>query len=186
MKNKTLLAVMISASVSVSITACNNSSASVTTTAVQTTAAQKTEATTEATTAAETSAEETSASETESVAEESTATAETKYTVEFETIAESDIDPSIYEMTNGEWHYCGIQDEKFMDMDGFKGLTTYTAEAKPANEGYLRYLGEDPDGLHVFDVYDLYGRQFMTLTFVSDDQFYVNCDEENYYVKWDY
>lgn len=89
-------------------------------------------------------------------------------------------------MTNGEWHYAGIQDEKFMDMDGFKGLTTYTAEAKPANEGYLRYLGENPDGLHVFDVYDLYGRQFMTLTFVSEEQFYVNGDEENYYVKWDY
>ena len=185
MKNKTILAVMMAASVSFAITACNNSSTSATT-LIETSVAQETEAATVATTVAETSAEATSAAETEAVTEESTATAETKYTVEFETISESDIDPAIYEMTNGEWHYAGIQDEKFMDMDGFKGLTTYTAEAKPANEGYLRYLGENPDGLHVFDVYDLYGRQFMTLTFVSEEQFYVNGDEENYYVKWDY
>lgn len=135
MKNKTILAVMVAASVSAAITACNNSSESSDT---------------------------------------------------FETIAEADIDPAIYEITSGEWHYIGVEDEKFIDMDGLKGLTTYTAEAKPANEGYLRYLGENSEGLHVFDVYDLYGRQFMTLTFVSDEQFYVNGDEENYYVKWDY
>ncbi len=97
-----------------------------------------------------------------------------------------EIDPAIYKMTGGLWYYTGAEDEKSIDMDGLKGFTTYTAEAIPEYEGYLQYLGENSDGLHTFDVLDMSGRQFMTLTFVSEEQFYIDDDEKEYYVKWDY
>lgn len=173
MKKKTILAVMTAVSFSVMFTACNNkdASGSVATTAAETTTAE----------AASVSAA-TEVFETASAKEDSALEAETVW----ETIAPDDVDVSDYEISKGIWFYTGVEDEKSIDMDGLKGLTTYTAEAIPENEGYLQYLGVNPDGQHVFDVYDLFGRYFMRMTFVSDEQFYINDDESNYYVKWDY
>ena len=163
MKNKIFLTAVLAASLSLAVTGCQTKTASSADTQAQTTqAAIVIEETTEAPS---------------SVKEER---------FEWETIAENEIDSAIYKMTGGTWFYTGVEDEKSIDMDGLKGFTTYTAEAIPETDGYLRYLGIDPDGFHVFDVYDLYGRQCMVLTFTSDEQFYIDGDENNYYIKWDY
>lgn len=95
-------------------------------------------------------------------------------------------DPAVYEISSGTWFYHGKEDEKSIDMDGMKGMTTYTAEAIPEMDGYLQFSKEGDDGYPVFDVYDLYGRFNTTMTFISEDQFYLSDDESDYYIKWDY
>lgn len=156
----------------------------------------------ESTTQVETAAEETTISETEMAAEKSTAaeSAETEAPTEtetteavqeteelsWETLAAEDVDVSSYEISSGTWFYTGIEDEKSIDMDGLKGFTAYTTEAIPETEGYLQYLGINPNGHHVFDVYDIYGAHFTTMTFVSEEQFYLGGDETEFYIKWNY
>lgn len=150
----------------------------------------------ESTTQVETAAEETTISETEMAAEESTAaeSTETETTeavqetdeLSWETLAAEDVDVSSYEISSGTWFYTGIEDEKSIDMDGLKGFTAYTTEAIPETEGYLQYLGVNPNGHHVFDVYDIYGAHFTTMTFVSEEQFYLGGDETEFYIKWNY
>lgn len=156
MRGKTILAVMMAASLGAAVTACNSSSEN----AVPISAASET---------------------VETTGTEAVETAEAgKVTVS------EDIDPEIYRMTGGTWFYSGIEDEKSIDMDGLKGFTAYTADVIPEYEGYLKYLGENEEGYAEFDVLDMSGRQFMKLTFMSEGQFYVDDDEEQYYVKWDY
>ncbi len=133
-------------------------------------------------TEASTEAEET-ADASEEVSETEAAEPETQIAPK-PTIA--DVDPAVYKISNGIWYFEGNEAEKSIDMDGLKGATTYTAEAIPEYEGYLNYLGETDDGYPEFDVLDLSGRSFMKLTFTSEDQFYVDDDEAQYYVKWDY
>lgn len=180
MNRKMIFAVIMAASFSVMFTACNNSADGSAT--VQSSA----EAAASETTATETTLAESTAAES-SVGETAEAEiAAIKAEITWETIAPGDVEASHYEITNGTWFYKGVEDEKSIDMDGMKGFTLYTAEAIPENEGYLQFLGVDPNGQHVFDVYDLYGRYFMRMTFVSEEQFYIDDDESNYYVKWDY
>lgn len=95
-------------------------------------------------------------------------------------------DTGVYKISGGTWFFEGKEDEKSIDMDGLKGFTSYTPEVIPEYEGYLKFLGENDQGQVQFDVLDMSGRQFMTLTFISDEQFYVDDDEAQYYVKWDY
>lgn len=162
------------------------------------TACGNTETAAESTTQAETTAEETTTSETEMAAEETTevaadagteaetaADAATE-TLSWETLAAEDVDVSSYEISGGTWFYTGIEDEKSIDMDGLKGFTAYTTEAIPETEGYLQYLGVNPNGHHVFDVYDIYGAHFTTMTFISTEQFYLGDDENEFYIKWNY
>lgn len=125
-------------------------------------------------------AEETAAKAPETTAE--TTIAETSAAV-MEAVKE---DVGVYKISGGTWFFEGKEDEKSIDMDGLKGFTSYTPEAIPEQEGYLKYLGENDEGQVQFDVLDMSGRQFMSLTFTSSDQFYVDDDEEQYYVKWDY
>ena len=99
------------------------------------------------------------------------------------TVAE---DKDVYKISGGTWFLHGKEDDVSIDMDGLKGFTSYTAEAIPEYEGYLSYLGENENGEMEFDVLDMSGRQFMTITFSSEEQFYVDGDTEQYYVKWEY
>ena len=112
--------------------------------------------------------------------------ADNKFDVSWETIAEADISPDIYKMSGGLWYYMGKEDDKSIDMDGLKGFTAYTKEAIPETDGYLLYLGTNPDGLHVFEIFDIFGQHFTTMTFVSEEKFYLGDDEENFYLKFDF
>ena len=93
------------------------------------------------------------------------------------------VDVAVFQISGGAWYLNGEVDAEFIDMDGLRGFTSYTKEAIPEYEGYLVHLGENEDGDEAFDVYDLYGRQFMTITFTSDTEFYVDEDTEKVYVK---
>lgn len=130
------------------------------------------------------SAETTVQKESERASEE-TVLDETQETL-WETLAADEVDADSYEISGGTWFYTGIEDEKSIDMDGLKGFTAYTPEAIPETEGYLQYLGINPNGCHVFDVYDIYGVFFTTMTFVSEEQFYLGEDENEFYIKWNY
>lgn len=152
---------MVVAMITASLTACGNAS-SVT-----------------AATAAETSTE-TGKETTVSAAESEIAS------VDWETIAANEVTSEHYEISNGTWFYHGVEDEKSIDMDGLKGFTAYTADAIPETEGYLQYLGVNPDGNHVFEVYDILGGRFAVMTFLSNEKFYLDENKDDYYVKWEY
>ena len=109
-----------------------------------------------------------------------------KPAITWETIASDDVKVESYAISSGTWFYQGIEDEKSIDMDGLKGFTAYTVEAIPETDGYLQYLGVNPDGYHEFEVYDLYGQYFASMIFVSEEKFYLNGDENEFYVKWNY
>ena len=148
--------------------------------------------------AAPAAAETTLAPETTVTIEETTAeivteTAETikmeeaaKAEITWETIAPEDVKVENYAISSGTWFYQGIEDEKSVDMDGLKGFTTYTVDAIPETDGYLQYIGVNPDGFHEFEVYDIFGKYFTSMIFVSEDQFYLGGDENEYYIKWNY
>ena len=97
-----------------------------------------------------------------------------------------DEDTEVYRRTGGGWFYKGIEDDKYIDMDGVKGFTSYTVEAIPETDGFLKYMGTNSEGHHMYDVYNVFNQRCMKLTFVSEEQFYIDDDEEHYYVKWDY
>lgn len=160
-----------------SITACSGKERAETTMAKETTKETAKEATFTETTVLETV--ETAETETTEAIPETDGPS-------WETLAAEDVDVSSYEISGGTWFYTGIEDEKSIDMDGLKGFTAYTTEAIPETEGYLQYLGINPDGYHVFDVYDIYGVHFTTMTFVSEEQFYLGDDETEFYIKWNY
>ncbi len=101
------------------------------------------------------------------------------------TVTEAE-DVKVYGISGGGWFLHGKEDEVSIDMDGLKGFTSYTKEAIPETDGYLVYKGETEDGWPIFDVMDIYGQYFSTITFTSEDQFYMGEDTEQYYVKWDY
>lgn len=163
MKRRKFLAVMCGFVICVSLTACDNSTAASASTAV--TAVIK---------------EETTASKAQETVDEA------KVQANWETIAPEDVDVSSYKISSGTWFYHGIEDEKSIDMDGLKGFTSYTVEAIPETDGYLQYLGINPDGYHEFEVYDIFGKYFTSMIFISEEQFYLSGDENEYYVKWDY
>lgn len=152
---------MVVAMITASLTACGN------------------ESPVTASTAAETSAEavkETTVSATESA----------EVSFDWETMAADDVTLEHYEISNGTWFYHGVEDEKSIEMDGLKGFTAYTSDAIPETEGYLQYLGLNPDGNHVFEVYDILGGRFAVMTFLSDEKFYLDENKDDCYVKWEY
>ena len=149
------------------LTACSNNSAS-------------------STTAVSTIAETTTVAATTELATETVAEALETQMVTWETIAPSEVTKEHYAISNGAWYYHGIEDEKYIDMDGLSGFTSYTAEAIPDTDGYLRYIGINPDGYHEYLVYDLFARNFTTMIFVSEDRFYLDGNEDEYYVRWDF
>ena len=124
--------------------------------------------------------------ETTEIAAETVAEIRETQMIAWETIAPSDVTKEHYAISNGAWYYHGIEDEKYIDMDGLSGFTLYTADAIPETDGYLRYIGINPDGYHEFLVYDLFARNFTTMIFVSEDQFYLDGNEDEYYVRWDF
>lgn len=137
-------------------------------------------------------AETTLAPETTVAIEETTAEIVTeteeaaKVEITWETIAPEDVKVENYAISSGTWFYQGIEDEKSIDMDGLKGFTTYTVDVIPETDGYLQYIGVNPDGFHEFEVYDIFGKYFTSMIFVSEDQFYLGGDENEYYIKWNY
>ena len=40
--------------------------------------------------------------------------------------------------------------------------------------------------LYSFEVFDIFGQHFTTMTFVSDERFYLGEDENNYYLKFNF
>ncbi len=177
-KTKTILAVILAVTLGCMTTACGNKE-------VQVITAQRMETASET---ISTTAAETSVAEATSVSAETLTAASVTERVEitWETIASEEVTEEDYAISNGIWFYQGIEDEKSVDMDGMKGFTTYTKEAIPETDGYLQYLGVNPDGQPVFEVYDIYGQYFTTMIFISEEQFYLGGDEVEYYVKWDY
>lgn len=93
------------------------------------------------------------------------------------------VDVAVFKISGGAWYLNGEDDAEYIDMDGLRGFTSYTNEAIPEYEGYLSYLGENENGDTAFDVLDMSGRQFMTITFTSETEFYVDQDTEKVYVK---
>lgn len=113
--------------------------------------------------------------------ESETTAAEAAATETVETIEA--VDTAVFKISGGAWYLNGENNAEYIDMDGLRGFTSYTNEAIPEYEGYLSYLGENEDGDTAFDVLDMSGRQFMTITFTSETEFYVDEDTEKVYVK---